>query len=43
MQNGLTSEYNGKTYYHDTTENKEMFDRDPERYISMAREKGLAA
>lgn len=41
-QQGLTSEYQGRTYYFNLAEHKRMFEQDPEGYLKMAREKGLA-
>lgn len=42
-QENLTSEYQGRTYYFDSQEHKEMFDQDPERYLKIAKEQGWAA
>jgi YHS domain-containing protein len=32
------SEYHGQTYYFDSLDCKEQFDRDPEKYVSQERE-----
>lgn len=42
-QKGMFSEYQGRTYYFDSMEHKNMFNQDPERYMKIAREKGMAA
>ncbi|MCL6471689.1 MAG: YHS domain-containing protein [Firmicutes bacterium] len=42
-QENLTSEYQGRTYYFDSLEHKNMFDQDPERYLKIAKEIGWAA
>lgn len=42
-QEGLATEYQGRTYYFDSKEHVQMFEQDPERYLQMAKEKGWAA
>lgn len=42
-QHGWVSQYQGMTYYEDTDEHHRLFEEDPEKYLRMAREKGLAA
>lgn len=42
-QEGMFSVYQGRTYYFDSMEHKKMFDQDPERYLKIARERGMAA
>lgn len=42
-QENMISEYQGRTYYFDSVEHKNMFDSDPERYLKMAQERGWAA
>lgn len=41
-QQGLTTEYQGRTYYFDREEHKRMFMEDPERYLQMLRDKGYS-
>ncbi|MHB0976589.1 MAG: YHS domain-containing protein [Candidatus Aquicultorales bacterium] len=42
-ENNLTVEYQGKTYYFEGREHMEQFQKDPQKFIQMAQEKGLAA
>lgn len=42
-QNNLTLEYQGKTYYFENPEHLQKFQRDPDKFIQMAQQKGLAA
>lgn len=42
-QNNMTAEYQGRTYYFDSQEHKNMFMEDPDHYLKLAQEKGIAA
>lgn len=42
-QKGLTFDYKGRTYYLDSQEHLNLLKSDPDRYITMAQEKGWAA
>ena len=42
-QNNLVVEYKGKTYYFESSEHMQEFQRDPDKFIQMAKQRGLAA